>query len=80
MILLYWVTTEPYHVRTFLRMLYGGVPAMNEPISCILPAKAARNSETYQRNLEGARAVDLAKEFGVSLQRTYIRIQRNRRG
>ncbi len=43
------------------------------------PPKVDRNREIYQRYLEGARAVDLAAEYGMSLQRVYVIIRKGRR-
>ena len=71
--------TEPYHVLVFLYLLYGNTPASNTPVSHMTPPKEDRNREIYQRYLEGARAVDLATEYGISLQLVYVIIRKGKR-
>jgi hypothetical protein len=73
------MVTEPYHVHVFLVLLYGSAPTSNTPISHITPPKEDRNREIYQRYIDGARAVDLAAEYGISLQRVYVIIRRGKR-
>ena len=51
----------------------------SEPLTDYKPPKEDLNREIYQRYLEGARAVDLAAEYGMSLQRIYVIIRRGRR-
>jgi Mor family transcriptional regulator len=60
-------------------LLYGSAPTSNTPISYITPPKEDRNREIYQRYIDGARAVDLAAEYGISLQRVYVIIRRGKR-
>ncbi len=52
----------------------------SDAISDYTPTKEARNAEIYQRYLAGERGVDLAREYGMSLQRIYkiIRNQKKR--
>jgi Mor family transcriptional regulator len=50
----------------------------SEPLTDYSPTKEDRNAEIYQRYLAGERAVDLAREYGMSLQRIY-KIIRNQR-
>ncbi len=71
--------TEPYHVPVFLQLLYGSTPASDAPISHLTPPKEDRNREIYRRYLEGARAVNLAAEYGISLQRVYVIIRMGKR-
>jgi Mor family transcriptional regulator len=55
------------------------MPASNTPVSHNTPPKEDRNREIYRRYLEGARAVDLATECGMSLQRVYVIIRKGKR-
>src|SRR5262245_44744052 len=71
--------SEPCHVRVFLQLLYGDSQPLDTPISHLMPPKEARNHEIYRRYIEGARAVDLAAEYGVSLQRVYVIIRIGKR-
>jgi hypothetical protein len=66
-------------VRRILRLLYAGMELPSETINDFIPPKEERNREIYRRYLEGARAVDLAVEYGMSLQRIYVIIRRGRR-
>jgi Mor family transcriptional regulator len=50
-----------------------------EPLTDFIPPKEDRNREIYRRYIEGARAVDLAAEYSISLQRVYIIIRRGKR-
>jgi hypothetical protein len=52
-----------------LRRLYKDQRLPERPVSDISPLKEARNQESYDRYMAGERAVDLAKEFGVSVRR-----------
>jgi Mor family transcriptional regulator len=61
-----------------LRLLYAGIELPSEAISDYTPTKEERNAEIYQRYLAGERAVDLAREYGMSLQRIY-KIIRNQK-
>jgi hypothetical protein len=67
-------------VQSILRLLYAGMELPSEAISDYTPTKDARNDEIYQRYLTGERAVDLAREYRMSLQRIYkiIRNQKKR--
>ena len=65
--------------RKALNFLYGNKPASDTPVSHMTPPKDDRNREIYRRYLEGARAVDLAVEYGMSLQRIYVIIRKGRR-
>jgi hypothetical protein len=65
-------------VRRILRLLYAGMELPTEAISDYTPTKEERNAEIYQRYLAGERAVDLAREYVMSLQRIYV-IIRNRK-
>jgi Mor transcription activator family len=70
---------EPYHVLVFLHLLYGSTPALDTPVRRVTPLRQDRNREIYQRYLEGARAVELAAEYGISLQRIYVIIRMEKR-
>ncbi len=51
----------------------------SEPLTDYKPPKENRNREIYQRYIEGVRAVDLAAEYGISLQRVYVIIRMGKR-
>lgn len=51
-----------------LRLLYKDQPLPKSPVSDT-PLKVDRNQEIYNRYMAGERAVDLAKEFGISVRR-----------
>ena len=51
-------------------------PLPAKPVSDIPPLKADRNQEIVRRYLAGERAVDLAKEFGISIRRVNRLIRR----
>ncbi len=59
-------------------LLYAEMELPSEAISDYTPAKEERNAEIYQRYLAGERAVDLAREYRMSLQRIY-KIIRNQK-
>ncbi len=42
----------------------------------MIPAKTERNQEIFRRYMDGKRAVDLAKEFGISVRRVNRLIRR----
>jgi len=65
-------------VRRLLRLLYAGMQVPSEPVTDYEPTKEDRNAAIYQRYLAGERAVDLSREYGMSLQRIY-KIIRNQR-
>jgi Mor family transcriptional regulator len=58
-----------------LKLLYAGMKLPSEPLTDYKPPKEDRNREIYRRYLEGARAVDLAAQYGISLQRVYVIIR-----
>lgn len=62
-------------VRRVLGLLYAGMELPSEPLTDYKPPKENRNREIYRRYVEGARAVDLAAEYGISLQRVYVIIR-----
>ncbi len=66
-------------VQRILRLLYAGMELPQEPLTDFIPPKEERNAEIYQRYLTGARAVDLAKEYGMSLQRIYVIIRNQKK-
>ena len=66
-------------VRRLLRLLYAGMELPSEPLTDFIPTKEDRNREVYRRYLAGARAVDLAAEYGISLQRVYVIIRLGKR-
>ncbi len=63
-------------VAVVLRLLYADKPVLDKPASGMIPAKTQRNQEIVQRYLAGERAVDLAKEFGISVRRVNRLIRR----
>jgi len=62
----------------FLVLLYGSTQPSDIPISRLTPPKEERNREIYRRYIAGERAIDLAKEYSVSLQRIYVIIRKYR--
>ena len=62
-----------------MRLLYAGMELPSAPFTDYEPPKENRNREIYQRYLDGARAVDLAAEYGISLQRVYAIIRMGKR-
>ncbi len=66
-------------VRRILWLLYAGMELPSEPLTDYKPPKENRNREIYQRYLEGVRVVDLAAEYGISLQRVYVIIRLGKR-
>ncbi len=69
-------------VRRVLARLYKGQVESNVPVSDMIPEKEQRNQEIYDRYMAGERAVDLAKEFGISVRRInrIVRRMTKRRG
>jgi len=59
--------------------LYGEAPTSGQPITHLIPAKADRDFEIYQRYQAGSRVADLANAFGVSVQRIYVVIRRQKK-
>lgn len=66
-------------VRRILGLLYAGMELPSEPLTDYKPPKENRNREIYRRYVDGARAVDLAAEYGISLQRVYVIIRIGKR-
>ncbi len=66
-------------VQRILRLLYAGMERPSEAVSDYTPTKKERNAEIYQRYLTGERAVDLAREYGMSLQRIYVIIRNQKK-
>ncbi len=64
-------------VAMVLWIMYGDRPKHNKPTSSIIPPKTQRNQEIVQRYLAGERAVDLAKEFRISVRRVNRLIRRD---
>ena len=71
--------TLAHAVRRILRVLYSGIPHPAAPLNDFTPTKHNRNREIYTRYLAGERAIELAAEYGISLQRLHeiIRNERN---
>lgn len=59
-----------------IQLLYKDVPAAEKPVSLLIPMMAERDEIIYTRYTSGERAVDLAEEYGVSLQRLHWLIRR----
>ncbi len=66
-------------VQTILRLLYAGMELPSGAVRDYTPTKEERNREIYHRYVDGARAVDLAAEHGISLQRVYVIIRMGKR-
>ena len=63
-------------VQRMLAQLYSGMGESETPVSDMIPEKEWRNQEIVRRYLAGERAVDLAKEFGISVRRVNRLIRR----
>jgi hypothetical protein len=63
-------------VRRLLAQLYRGLIEKESPVSDMTPEKDERNRAIYHRYLAGERAVDLAREFGISVRRVDRLIRR----
>ncbi|MHB8624834.1 MAG: helix-turn-helix domain-containing protein [Aggregatilineales bacterium] len=63
-------------VRQVLLQLYGGMIEADAPVSDMIPEKEQRNREIFTRYMTGERAVDLAREFGISVRRVNRLIRR----
>ena len=63
-------------VQRVLRQLYLGQAISTQPVTDLIPTEEERNLEIYQRYVTGERAVDLAEDYGISLQRIYVLIRR----
>ena len=68
-------------IRRILHVLYSGIPLPAAPLNDFTPTKHNRNQEIYSRYLAGERAIELAAEYGISLQRVHeiIRNERSER-
>ena len=63
-------------VQRVLRQLYLGQAISTQPVTDLIPLEEVRNAEIYQRYAAGERAVELAEDYGISLQRIYVLIRR----
>ena len=63
-------------VERVLRLLYKGIELPRQPLTDLIPTAQRRNREISERYFAGDRAVDLAAEYGVSLQRIYVLVRR----
>ena len=63
-------------VHRVLRQLYLGQQFSTQPITDLIPTEEERNFEIYNRYVAGERAVNLAEDYGISLQRIYVLIRR----
>ena len=68
---------EPYHVHVFLLWLYGNSVPSATPRNDIV-AKTARNAEIYRRYQAGESPSALAREYGISEQRIYVIVRKQR--
>ena len=68
--------TSSQAVAFILRLLYRNEPLPTKPVCDIPPLKEDRNQEIYDRYMSGERAVELAKEFGISVRRVNRLIRR----
>ena len=64
-------------VQRVLTQFYRGMSASETPASDMIPEKEQRNQEIVRRYLAGERAVDLAKEFGISVRRVNRLVRRH---
>jgi hypothetical protein len=67
----------PHAVRRVIAQLYRALIQAKTPVSDIIPEKDVRDRAIYQRYLAGGRAVDLAREFGISVRRVNRLIRRS---
>ena len=63
-------------VHRLLHQLYLRQRLPTHPVTDLIPLEEARNLEIYQRYSRGERAIDLAEDYSVSLQRIYVLIRR----
>ena len=63
-------------VHRVLRQRYFGQLLPVGPVTDLIPTEEERNNEIYQRYVSGERAIDLAEDYSVSLQRIYVLIRR----
>ncbi len=64
-------------VQRVLAQLYRGIEEAIAPVTDMIPEKEWRNQEIIRRYLSGERAVDLAREFGISVRRVNRLIRRH---
>ncbi len=64
-------------VQRVLAQLYRGREEAIAPVTDMIPEKEWRNCEIVRRYLAGERAIDLAREFGISARRVTRLIRRN---
>jgi hypothetical protein len=69
---------EPYHVQVLLGKLYGTTPPSVTPASSIIPTKSERNKEIFRRYQAGESPSLLAREYGISEQRFYVILRKQR--
>ncbi len=63
-------------VRQVLEQLYRGMTELDVPASDMILEKHRRNQEIFARYMSGERAVDLAREFGISVRRVNRLVRR----
>jgi Mor family transcriptional regulator len=63
-------------VRKVLAQLYRGMTELDVQVNDMIPEKDQRNQEIFARYMAGERAVDLAREFGISVRRVNRLIRR----
>ena len=63
-------------VHRVLRQLYFGQTVSTQPVTDLVPTEEDRNLEIYNRYVAGERAIDLAEDYRVSLQRIYVLLRR----
>ena len=63
-------------VHRVLHQLYLGQELPTYPVTDLIPLEEIRNAEIYQRYVSGERAIDLAADYSISLQRIYVLIRR----
>ena len=64
-------------VHRVLHQLYFGQAQPTSPITDLIPAEEDRNFEICKRFVAGERAVNLAEDYDISLQRVYVLIRRH---
>ena len=64
-------------VHRVLYQIYFGQALPTQPVTDLIPLEEVRNAEIYQRFISGERAIDLAVDYSVSLQRIYVLIRRS---
>ena len=70
--------TEPYNIHVVLVLLYGAMPPSASPVTSATPPKTDRNKEIYQRYQAGESPSALACEYGISEQRIFVIIRKQR--